>query len=225
MKRLVRIAAVIVVLLLLVAVALPFLIDANRFRPMLEAELTRALAREVHIGDLKVSLWSGGATASDISIADDARFQKAPFVKAASLSIGVKWMPPDLLSALSTSPASPSTNRRSCCSKTRPVTGTTPRSAIRVRQKPAATPAGKQDQPLALSVSKVNIRDGRVTLGKDGRAHEAHRGGQVWMWSSPTSPPRQRSRSASRPASTAPARSSSRDNSVPSTPTMPRRPR
>ena len=93
MKRLLLIAGVIFVVLIGAIAALPFLVDPNRFRPMLESELSRALAREVKLGDLKLALWKGSVTASDLSIADDPAYSKAPFVKAKSLSIQVEVWP------------------------------------------------------------------------------------------------------------------------------------
>ncbi len=53
----------------------------------------RRLNRQVHIGKLDASLLSGGATASDITIADDPAFNKDPFLKAASVKVGVQLMP------------------------------------------------------------------------------------------------------------------------------------
>ena len=93
MKHALRWAAIVVALLVLIAFALPFLIDANQFRPRLEAALTQALAREVRLGDLKLSILSGGVAAADLSIADDPAFSKAPFIQAKSLKIGVELQP------------------------------------------------------------------------------------------------------------------------------------
>jgi AsmA protein len=94
MKRIARwISIVVVVLLLLAAVALPFLIDPNQFRPKLEAELSKALAREVKIGDLKLAVLSGGVTADDLSIADDPAYSRTPFLHTRSLTLGVAVWP------------------------------------------------------------------------------------------------------------------------------------
>ena len=93
MKRIARWIGIVVVLLLLAAVALPFLIDPNQFRPMLEAELSKALAREVKVGDLKLALLSGGVTADDLSIADDPAFSRTPFLHTRSLTLGVALWP------------------------------------------------------------------------------------------------------------------------------------
>jgi len=82
MKRILSIIGIVLVLLLLVVAALPFLIDANQFRPRLESELTKELGREVKLGDLKLSLLAGGVTASDIAIADDPKFSPNPFLSA-----------------------------------------------------------------------------------------------------------------------------------------------
>src|SRR5258705_4668004 len=93
MKRLLVILGVILVLLVGSLAAFTLLIDPNRFRPLLESELSTALGREVHLGDLKLALWSGSVTANDLSIADDPAYSKAPFVKAKSLGIAVEMWP------------------------------------------------------------------------------------------------------------------------------------
>jgi AsmA protein len=92
MKHALRWIAIVVALLILIALALPFLIDANQFRPRLEAALTQALAREVKLGDLKLSIFSGGVAASDLSIADDPAFSKTPFMQA-NAKVGVELQP------------------------------------------------------------------------------------------------------------------------------------
>lgn len=93
MKRALKVAAILVVLLLVVAVAIPFLVDVNQFRPLLEAKLTKALGREVKLGGVKLSIFSGSVEASDLSIADDPAFSKTPFLRASSLKAGVELMP------------------------------------------------------------------------------------------------------------------------------------
>jgi AsmA protein len=92
-KRILLILGALVVLLLVGVVAATFLIDPNHFRPMLEAELTSALGREVKLGDLKLSILSGSVTANDLAIADDAAYSRKPFVQAKSLAIGVEVWP------------------------------------------------------------------------------------------------------------------------------------
>ena len=89
----VKIAGIVLAVLLVLAIAIPFFIDANSFRPRLESELTDALGRQVKVGNLKLSLFSGSVEAQDISIADDPKFSNSPFIKAKSLQVGVEMMP------------------------------------------------------------------------------------------------------------------------------------
>ncbi len=93
MKRLLVISGIIVGVLLLVIIAAPLFINVDSFRPDLEKKLSAALNRQVHIGKLDASLLSGGASASDIAIAEDPAFNKGPFLKAASVKVGVQLMP------------------------------------------------------------------------------------------------------------------------------------
>src|SRR6266478_6303536 len=93
MKRIARVLGIALVLLIVVAISLPFLVNANQFRPMLEAKLSQGLGREVKLGDLKFSILSGGVTASDLSIADHPAFSKSPFVRAKSLTVSAELWP------------------------------------------------------------------------------------------------------------------------------------
>jgi len=88
-----KIVGVVLALLILAALALPLLINGNQFRPVLEERLSAALGREVKIGDLKLSLFSGGASASDVTVADDPAFSKDPFLRAKALAVGVELWP------------------------------------------------------------------------------------------------------------------------------------
>lgn len=93
MKRFLKIVGIVIAVLIVIIVVLPFVIDANTFRPKLESELTDALGRQVKVGNLSLSLLSGGVTADNISIADDPHFSKSPFVQAKELKVGVEMLP------------------------------------------------------------------------------------------------------------------------------------
>ncbi len=93
MKRTLKVVGIIIAVLIVLVIALPFFFDANMFRPKLESELTNSLGRQVKVGNLTLSLFSGGVTADQISIADDPAFSKSPFVQAKSLKVGVEMIP------------------------------------------------------------------------------------------------------------------------------------
>ena len=79
MKSILKIVAIVVALLLVVAIALPFVINVNRFRPQIESQLTTALGRQVNMGNLSLSILSGSVVANNITIADDPAFGKSAF--------------------------------------------------------------------------------------------------------------------------------------------------
>ena len=92
-RKIIYIAGGIVVVLLLVVILLPFVIDANRFRPEIESSLNSALNRKVDIGNIRLSILSGGVTVENVSISDDPSFGTEPFLKAKSLSVNLELLP------------------------------------------------------------------------------------------------------------------------------------
>jgi AsmA protein len=89
MRRAVYIIAIVAAVLLLGALGLPWLVNANQFHAAIESELTKALGRDVKIGDLKLGLLSGTVTASDLSVADDPAFSRTPFLHTKALMLSV----------------------------------------------------------------------------------------------------------------------------------------
>jgi len=157
MKRIVQIAAGIVALIVVVLIALPLLVNANNFRPNLEAALTKALGRKVTVGDLKLSLFSGAVTASDLSIADDPAYEQKPFLTAKSLGVGVELMPlifSRRLSATGITIDQPEINMLQSASGAWNYAG-------------LGDPPGQPDESgLDLSVRLVKVTNGRITIGK-----------------------------------------------------------
>ncbi len=93
MKHWMKIAGTMVGVLVLLVVALPFFVNAITFRPVLEEQLTAALGRQVKLGDLTLSVFSGSLVANDLSIAGDPSFSPEPFLVAKQLRIGVELKP------------------------------------------------------------------------------------------------------------------------------------
>jgi AsmA protein len=93
MKKLFYIVGGIIVLLLVVILILPFVIDANRFRPDIERLMSQALNRKVTIGNIELSIFSGGVAVDNLAIADDPAFSRDPFLTAKSVTVGVEMWP------------------------------------------------------------------------------------------------------------------------------------
>jgi AsmA protein len=167
MKRLLKWVAIGAGVLILVVVGLAFFIDANRFRPTLESSLSDALHRDVKLGNLSLSILSGSIEANDLEIAEDPSFGKAPFLRAKAVRVGVELKPLVVDHKLN-------------------VTGITiDKPEITLLQTPSgswnysslgteASAPAKPKSPavnasaggLALTVSKLNITDGRLTIGR-----------------------------------------------------------
>jgi AsmA protein len=93
MKNILKIVGIVVAVLIVIAITLPFLINVNSFRPQIESNLTSALGRPVKVGNLSLSIFSGSVEANELSIADDPKFSKGPFLQAKTLGVGVELMP------------------------------------------------------------------------------------------------------------------------------------
>ena len=93
MKTVVKVVGIVVALLIVAAIAVPFLVNVNSFRPQIESNLSSALGRPVKVGNLSLSILSGSVEANQLSIADDPKFSSSPFIQAKSLKVGVELMP------------------------------------------------------------------------------------------------------------------------------------
>jgi len=163
MKRLLVISGIIVGVLLLIIIAVPLFINVDSFRPDLEKKLSAALNRQVHIGKLDASLLSGGASASDITVADDPAFNKGPFLKAASVKVGVQLMPLIFSKQLKVTSL---TIEKPDITLLKNAAGKWNYSTLgATAQKTAPEPSGKAPD---VSVDKFEIAGGTVRVGHSG---------------------------------------------------------
>ena len=170
MKRFLKILAVVVAVLIVIAIAVPFFIDANTFRPKLESELTDALGRQVKVGNLSLSLFSGSISADNISIADDPKFSRSPFVQAKELKVGVEMIPLIFSKALNITEL---TLNQPEISLVKSEDGTKWNFSSLGGQntsaaKPAAKPASGSASNPNVSVAKLKVSDGRLTVSREG---------------------------------------------------------
>ena len=164
MKRIARLVGIAVAVLLLVLISLAFLIDANQFRPTLESQLGMALGRPVKVGDLKLSILSGGVAAADLFIADDPAFSQAPFVSAKSMKIGVDlWQ---YISARKLNVTELTIERPQIALLQNPAgVWNFSRLGANVSSKPSPQSAASGGK-LDLSVNLVKISGGRLSMGQ-----------------------------------------------------------
>jgi AsmA protein len=80
-------------IILILLIAIPFLLNADNYRPRIQTILSDATGRQVTLGHLSFSLFSGALTADQLSIADDPAFSRQPFIQAKQVDIGIEVGP------------------------------------------------------------------------------------------------------------------------------------
>jgi AsmA protein len=164
-KKAMMIIGAIVVLLLIVILALPSLIDANSYKPQIQSGLGTALGRDVQIGNIKLSIFSGGVVVDNVSISDDPAFSKGQFLTAKELAVGVHLMPlifSKQLEVESITVVEPQV------SLLRNSAGVWNYSSMGGSSKTAAKPADTSKGTNNLSVDKIEITNGKITVGTAG---------------------------------------------------------
>lgn len=175
MKRALKIAGIIVVVLLVIVIVLPLLVNVNSFRPRLESELTSALGRQVKVGNLSLSILSGSVSAEDLSIADDSSFSKDPFIRAKALNVGVEVMP---LITSKTLHVTDLTLDRPEIFLLQSASGKWNFSTLGGNPSAKSASAGGtrpgESSTANFSVSKLNVKDGRVSVGRANSSTKPH---------------------------------------------------
>jgi len=162
MKKVLVILGIVLAVLILIVIALPFIIDVNRFKPTLETDLTNALGRKVTIGNIGLSLLSGGVTVDDVAIADDPAFSQSPFLQAKQLTAGVALMPlifSKKLEVQSFTVVEPQV------SLLRSPSGAWNYSSLGTGSKSSSGSSGASTSPTAFSVEKLTISNGTLIFG------------------------------------------------------------
>jgi AsmA protein len=171
-KKPLMIIGAIVALVFVIVLALPLFVNANQFKPTLETQLATALGRPVGIGDISLSILSGGVTVTDVSIADDPAFSKSPFLTTKSLSVGVELMPlifSKKLEVRSLTVKDPEVNLIHAKNGTWNYSSLgAAKSAGNGAAPAAASSSGAAPGSEAMSVGKLSIENGKIILSAAG---------------------------------------------------------
>jgi len=93
MDRKLRNILIAVGIVIVMLVIVPFLIPVNQFKPTIESKASAALGRQVQMGNLSLSLFTGSLSAENLVIGDDPKFSQTPFLTAKGVKVGVAMMP------------------------------------------------------------------------------------------------------------------------------------
>ena len=161
MKKVLIIVGIVLAVVILIVIALPLIVNVNQFKPKLETDLTDALGRKVTIGELGLSILSGGVTVDDVAIADDPAFSQSPFLQAKQLTAGVALMPLIFSKKLEVSSF---TITEPKVSLLRSPSGKWNYSSMGGGGKKESTGA----PPAAFTVEKLTISNGTLVVGSGG---------------------------------------------------------
>ncbi len=168
MKKIIIVLCVLLAVLLVTAVALPFLVDLNRFKEPIVDQIEGAIHREVSLGDIRLTILSGlGAEIEGLTVNESKSFAQDKFVELSSLKVRLALLP--LLSRqievkrldLERPRIHLGRSEDGAWSFNDIVGPSEPEEAAEV-EKP--TEAGGPGALAGLLVSKLRIRDGSVTL-------------------------------------------------------------
>lgn len=153
--------------LVLLLICLPFFVNVDSFRPMLEQQLGKSLGRDVKVGKLSLSIFSGTVGADNIVISEDPAFGSGPFVTAKSFRVGVDVMPLIFSHSLRVNDLrldEPMIALR------HDAAGNWNFSKLGGAAEPKAPEpkTGGESAPLNMSVGRLAITDGTVTIGPVG---------------------------------------------------------
>jgi AsmA protein len=84
---------IVVGIVIFILLIVPFLIPVNQFKPTIEAKASAALGRQVQLGNLSLSLFTGSLSAENLVVGDDPKFSQTPFLTAKGVRVGVAMMP------------------------------------------------------------------------------------------------------------------------------------
>jgi AsmA protein len=172
MNRTLKIVAIVVAVLLVIVIAIPFLINVNSFRPRIESEASRALGRQVSLGNLSLSLLTGTVGVDDIKISDDPAFSKSPFVTAKALKVGVELMPLILSKQLNVTSITLDQPQITLLKAANGAWNFSSLGGTAAKKSPQAEKS--QSTPENFSVARLEVEDGKLLVGKANSAAKAH---------------------------------------------------
>lgn len=178
MKKLIYIGGGIILLLLVAVLILPFVIDANRYRPEIEELMSKALNRKVDIGNIQLSILSGGVAVDNLTVADDPAFSREPFLTAKSIALSVELMPLIFSHTLNVTGLTIDQPQATLLRTAAGAWNFSSLGATRggARPSPPAPSSGSSGgMAQGLAVQKLTIKNGTVAVGNVGANAKMHK--------------------------------------------------
>lgn len=176
MKILVGIGVVILLLMILI-IALPFLIDLNKYQDRYRPLIEEALNRKVELQDIRLRIWPRiGARIGGFVVQDDPAFRTGPFASLSSLDVGVKLLPllkgkVDVEEITLRDPVITVLKNSQGQLNVSTIGAKTTAPSVPSKPEPPGQPSGSPLQALALfAVDRVSIDGGKLTYRDESAA-------------------------------------------------------
>jgi AsmA protein len=152
-----------VVAILVILLVVPFLIPINKFKPTIESKASDALGRKVQLGNLSLSLITGSVGIDDVSVSDDPKFNAAPFLTAKTVKVGVELIPLIFSQQLNVTEITVVNPQVTMLKDPGGRWNFSSIGGAPSKAAPKAAPAGNSAE--SLSIGKLRLEDGQITLG------------------------------------------------------------
>jgi AsmA protein len=180
MNRTLRTVLIVVAVLVVLLLVAPFLIPVDSFRPTIEEKASAAIGRQVQLGHLSLSLLGGSLSAENLSVGDDLKFSKSPFLTAKSVKVGVEVMP--LIFSKTVNVTGITIENPEVTLLRNPAgvwnyssLGTAVAKSEQASKPAASRTATSPSSPTELSVKKLELKDGRIVVGTtNSQKHSAY---------------------------------------------------
>ena len=177
MRGKLRTVLIIVGVLIVLVLVVPFLIPVNQFRPTIEEKTSAALGRKVEVGNLSFSLLRGSLSAQNLSIGDDPKFESSPFLTAKSLSVGVEIMPLIFSKTINVTGVTIDSPQVTLLHNAAGLWNYSSLGSSSAKPSsspnPAAKPSSSPNAATELSIKKLELRDGSITVGSTSSQHRS----------------------------------------------------
>jgi AsmA protein len=156
---------IVIAAMLVILIVVPFLIPINKFKPIIESKASEALGRKVQLGNLSLSLLTGSVGIDEVSVSDDPKFNSGPFLAAKTVKVGVELIPLIFSQQLNVTEITVVDPQVTMLKDPSGRWNFSSIGGASSKTTPKAPPASGSNAAEALSIAKLRLENGQITLG------------------------------------------------------------
>ena len=156
---------IVIVAILVILIVVPFLIPINKFKPTIESKASEGLGRKVQLGNLSLSLLTGSVGIDNVSVSDDPKFNSGPFLTAKTVKVGVELIPLIFSQQLNVTEITVVDPQVTMLKDPSGRWNFSSIGGASSKTSPKAPAASGSNSAEAVSIGKLRLEDGQITLG------------------------------------------------------------